>query len=79
VLFAPVFPLLLIAGLIEGFVSPHAPLAARLAVAVASGVALLAWVLLGGRRNERGPARAGPRGVGPPAEARADTVTGSRP
>lgn len=49
-LLAPVFPLLFLAGLIEGFVSPHVPLAARLAVAAASGTALLAWALLGGRR-----------------------------
>ncbi len=48
-LFAPVFPLLVVAGLIEGFVSPHAPLAVRLVVAVASGLALVAWVGLGGR------------------------------
>ncbi len=48
-LFAPVFPLLFTAGLIEGFVSPHAPLALRLTVAVASGLALVTWVTLGGR------------------------------
>jgi uncharacterized membrane protein SpoIIM required for sporulation len=48
-LLAPVFPLLFFAGLIEGFVSPHAPTPARLAVAATSGVALLAWALLGGR------------------------------
>lgn len=55
-LLAPVFPLLLVAGLIEGFVSPHAPLAARLAVAIASGAALLAWALLGGRSPSPAPA-----------------------
>ena len=48
-LFAPVFPLLVTAGLIEGFVSPHAPLALRLALAFTSGIALVAWVALGGR------------------------------
>lgn len=48
-LFAPVFPMLVVAGLIEGFVSPHAPLAVRLAVAIGSGLALVAWVGLGGR------------------------------
>jgi uncharacterized membrane protein SpoIIM required for sporulation len=48
-LFAPVFPLLVLAGLIEGFVSPHAPLAVRLAVAVSSALLLVAWVALGGR------------------------------
>lgn len=50
VLVAPVFPLLFVAGLIEGFVSPHATLDVRLAVAAASGVLLVLWVLLGGRR-----------------------------
>ena len=48
-LIAPVFPLLFVAGLIEGFVSPHAPLAVRLATAVGTGVALVLWVALGGR------------------------------
>ena len=48
-LFAPVFPLLVVAGLIEGFVSPHAPLPVRVAVAIASGFLLLSWALLGGR------------------------------
>jgi uncharacterized membrane protein SpoIIM required for sporulation len=58
-LFAPVFPLLVIAGLIEGFVSPHAPLPVRLAVAVATGMMLATWVALGGRgpadRSVAGP------------------------
>lgn len=48
-LLAPVFPLLVVAGLIEGFVSPHAPLPVRLATAAASGAALLSWALLAGR------------------------------
>jgi len=48
-LLAPVFPLLFLAGLIEGFVSPHAPTGVRMMVAAVSGVALLAWALLGGR------------------------------
>lgn len=47
--FAPVFPLLVCAGLIEGFVSPHAPLPVRLAVAVTSAVALLGWAGFAGR------------------------------
>ena len=47
-LFAPVFPLLFCAGLIEGFVSPHAPAAVRIATAVGTGVLLVAWALLGG-------------------------------
>jgi uncharacterized membrane protein SpoIIM required for sporulation len=49
VLLAPVFPLLFIAGLIEGFVSPHAPLNVRLTVAVTTGALLVSWVLLGGQ------------------------------
>lgn len=53
-LFVPVFPMLIVAGLIEGFVSPHMPLAVRISVAVASGVGLVLWVALGGR-NEQGP------------------------
>jgi len=50
-LFAPVFPLLVLAGLIEGFVSPHAPPGVRLAVAIGSGVALAAWVARGSARE----------------------------
>lgn len=43
-------PLLVIAGVIEGFISPSPlPLAAKLAVAAGSGVALLAYLLLAGR------------------------------
>ncbi len=53
-LLAPVFPVLFLAGLIEGFVSPHADLPARLAVAALTGVALLAWILLGGRGRAAG-------------------------
>jgi uncharacterized membrane protein SpoIIM required for sporulation len=49
VLLAPVFPLLFVSGLIEGFVSPHASLPVRLGVAVATGIGLVAWVGLGGR------------------------------
>jgi uncharacterized membrane protein SpoIIM required for sporulation len=50
-LFAPVMPMLVLAGMIEGFVSPHAPLAARVSVAVLSGVGLLVWGGWGGRRT----------------------------
>ncbi len=46
---APVFPLLAIAGLIEGFVSPHAPTGVRVATALSCAGAFLAWLLLGGR------------------------------
>jgi uncharacterized membrane protein SpoIIM required for sporulation len=52
-LFAPVFPMLVVAGLIEGFVSPHAPLAVRLAVAVASGIGLVLWVARAPARDAR--------------------------
>jgi uncharacterized membrane protein SpoIIM required for sporulation len=58
-LLAPTFPILFVSGLIEGFVTPHAPTAVRLAVAVGTGVLLLAWVLLAGReRPGAGRARA---------------------
>lgn len=53
-LFAPVFPLLVLAGLIEGFVSPHAPLVVRVGVAIASGLGLVAWIALGGRAPRTG-------------------------
>lgn len=46
---APVFPMLFCAGLIEGFISPHAPMAVRLTVAAVTGVALLYWVFVAGR------------------------------
>jgi len=52
-LLAPVFALLFAAGLIEGYVSPHAPLGVRLAVAVGSGLLLVAWGALGGRGGAR--------------------------
>lgn len=48
-LLAAVFPMLFFAGLIEGFVSPHVGLAARVSVAVASGILLIAWIGFGGR------------------------------
>lgn len=51
-LLAPVFPILVVAGLIEGFVSPHAPLPVRAAVAVLSGVLLALWIGLGGRQAD---------------------------
>jgi uncharacterized membrane protein SpoIIM required for sporulation len=46
---APVFPMLFAAGLIEAFVSPHAPLAARLATAAGTGLLLVAWLGWSGR------------------------------
>ena len=56
-LLAPVFPMLFVAGMIEAFVSPHAPFWVRVGVAVLTGTAMIAWVLLGGR--ERTPRRGG--------------------
>jgi hypothetical protein len=47
--------MLVAAGLIEGFVSPHAPEAVRLATAAVSGLCLVAWLGLGGL--ERRPPR----------------------
>ena len=57
-LLAPVFPMLFVSGMIEGFVSPHAGVAVRIAVAAGTGLALLAWVVLGGRMGPEGPAEA---------------------
>jgi uncharacterized membrane protein SpoIIM required for sporulation len=48
-LLAPVFPMLFCAGMIEGFVSPHAPTAARVGVAAISAIALTVWIGFGGR------------------------------
>jgi uncharacterized membrane protein SpoIIM required for sporulation len=57
-LFAPTFPMLFTSGLIEGWVSPHAPLAVRVGVASLSGALLLAWLLCGGRRASSAPGTA---------------------
>jgi uncharacterized membrane protein SpoIIM required for sporulation len=51
-LLAPTFPMLFAAGLIEGFVSPHAPLTVRLAVAGLSGLALVLFASSGRSRPE---------------------------
>lgn len=51
VLLAPMVPMLVLAGLIEGFITPHAPAAVRLTIAVLSGMGLLLWALLGGRSD----------------------------
>jgi uncharacterized membrane protein SpoIIM required for sporulation len=48
-LLAPVFPLLFVAGLIEGFVSPHADLGVRMMTALVTGAGLLAWMSFAGR------------------------------
>jgi len=58
-LLAPVFPMLFCAGMIEGFVSPHAPTTARILVAAASATVLVLWIGLGGRTARApGPAAA---------------------
>ena len=49
---APMFPMLVAAGLIEGFISPHAPLVARVAVALTTGAMFLYWLLFAGRRQD---------------------------
>lgn len=58
-LLAPVPVLLLLAALIEGLISPFAPTAVRLGVALLSAAALAAWALLCGRDDGdlRGQAR----------------------
>jgi uncharacterized membrane protein SpoIIM required for sporulation len=48
-LLAPVFPMLFVAGTIEAFVSPHAPLQVRLAVIAASVLVMVLWFGFGGR------------------------------
>ena len=48
-LLAPIFPLLTFSGLIEGYVSPHAPLWARLAVGAGTGAMLVWWIANGVR------------------------------
>lgn len=55
---AAVLPMLVAAGTIEGYVSPHSETGTRLAVAVASGLALVLWLGLGGLRA---PASSQPR------------------
>lgn len=52
-MFAPVPGILVVAGWIEGWVTPHAPTPVRLLVALAGGAALLGWLLLAGRTPGR--------------------------
>ena len=54
-LWAPVIPMLLAAGFIEAFVTPHAGLVVRLCVAIGSGLALLGWVVFSGRDEAEQP------------------------
>ncbi len=59
-LLAPVFPLLFVAGMIEGFITPHAPRSVRLTVAVVTGVLLLSWALFSGLFRRKGERNATP-------------------
>ena len=52
-LMAPVFPFLFLSGLIEGYVSPHAPFGVRVGTAVGTGLVLVLWIALGGRERSR--------------------------
>ncbi len=54
-LLAPMFPFLTLSGLIEGYVSPHAPYAVRVSVAVATGLLLTLWIGFGGRGRAPAP------------------------
>ena len=54
---APVLPMLVISGFIEGFVSPHADKPIRIATAVVTGALFLAWLVFAGR-GRRGVAAA---------------------
>ena len=56
-LFAPVLPFLVLSGMIEGYVSPHAPPATRASTALASALLLVVWATLGGRAQ---PSRLAP-------------------
>jgi uncharacterized membrane protein SpoIIM required for sporulation len=59
-LLAAVFPMLFFAGTIEGFVSPHAPFAVRIAVAISTGTVIVLWVALSGRSSRETDALAAP-------------------
>ena len=54
-LLAPTIPGLFIPGLIEGYVSPHAPFEVRIGVAITTGLLIVAWITLGGRRAPAPP------------------------
>jgi uncharacterized membrane protein SpoIIM required for sporulation len=53
-MWAAVIPMLLAAGVIEAFITPHVGLALRLSVAILTGVGLLAWLLFSGREAHEG-------------------------
>jgi uncharacterized membrane protein SpoIIM required for sporulation len=58
-LYAGIFPMLVMAGCIEAYVSPHAGREVRVAFMVGSALLLAAWVGLGGRAGQRAaPVRA---------------------
>jgi hypothetical protein len=73
-LFAPAVPLLVAAGLIEGYVSPHAPTAVRLVFAGTSAVIMIFWFGYVGRE----PRAANEQVVEARADALSSTVPGSR-
>jgi uncharacterized membrane protein SpoIIM required for sporulation len=50
---APIPFILIVAGLIEGYVSPHAGLGVRTLVALVTSVLFLTWLMRGGRTSER--------------------------
>lgn len=52
-LFAPTVPLLIAAGLIEGYVSPHAPTSIRLTIAVLSAAIMIVWFGWSGRARKQ--------------------------
>jgi len=51
-LFAAIVPMLIAAGIIEAYVSPHAGLGTRIAFTLGSALLLAAWVGLGGRSKQ---------------------------
>jgi uncharacterized membrane protein SpoIIM required for sporulation len=74
-LFAPVAPALVVAAFIEAFVSPHAPLGARMGIAVLTLAVLVVWAVFGGRSaavtSSAGAPPAMPRAAEPPSGPRA--------